>query len=285
MTATIESPRRELGTARLTFGGILRSEGVKLLTLRSTWWCLSIVAVLTAGIPALVSLAFDEGPRGLQAADIGLTLWMSATTLPSGFSVLAVAVLGCLVITGEYGTGMIRSTMAAVPKRMPALGAKALVIGAVAFATVLLALVIGAALSGLVLGAKGYVIDAGDPRVWSTLAAAAGYPALLAMFSVGVGTIIRNSAGAIASVLGLLLVVPTILQIAGSLLNATWIFDVAAFLPDMLGAAMTTPPVDLGSMPSQGTLELRPGPAALVFAAWTAAALGGGALLLRRRDV
>ncbi len=288
MTATTQtraSVAADLAGARLTTGGIIRSEWVKLVTLRSTWWCVAIIAALTVGIPALVALAIGEGmSAGPMAADIGYYTWMTATTVPIGFSVLVAAVLGCLVITGEYGTGMIRSTIAAVPHRLPALFAKALVIGAVVFVTGFVSLALGAVVSGAVLSSS-YTIDPADSRVWLTLLAAAGYPALVAVFSVGVGTIIRNSAGAIAAVLGLLLVVPTIIQLIGGLLQAEWAFDVGAFLPSSLGTTMYTPVVDGGMTFTQGTITLEPWQATLALVAWAVAALAGGALLLKRRDV
>jgi len=289
MTATTQtrvSAQSGLAAARLTTGGIIRSEWVKLVTLRSTWWCLAIIAALTIGIPALVSFALGEGvSTGPGAADIGYFTWMMATTVPIGFSVLVAAVLGCLVVTGEYGTGMIRSTIAAVPHRLPALFAKALVIGGVVLVTGLVSLGLGALASGLVLSSAGYLIDPADSRVWLTLLAAAGYPALVAVFSVGIGTIIRNSAGAIAAVLGLLLVVPTIIQLIGGLLQAEWAFDVGVFLPSSLGTTMYTPVIEGGMSMTQGTITLEPWQAALALVAWAVAALAGGALLLKRRDV
>ena len=289
-TQTIDTERPSasgLADARLTAGGILRSEWVKLVTLRSTWWCLGIIVALTAGIPLLIALALGEAQAipGDAGADYGYVNWMNATVLPIGFSVLAAAVLGCLVITGEYGTGMIRSTMTAAPGRLGALFAKALVIGAVIFLASLVALVVGAALSGAVLSGKGYAIDPTDGRVWLTLVSAAGYPGLIAVFSVGIGAIIRNSAGAIASVLGLLLVVPTILQLVGGLLQASGAFDLGAFLPSSLGCTRYTPVVEGGMSFSQGTVELEPWSAALAMLAWAVAALFGGAVLVKRRDV
>jgi len=290
MTATTEarpSTAADLAGARLTTGGIIRSEWVKLVTLRSTWWCLGIIAALTVGIPALIALALTNTGDGQisDAADVGYYNWMMATTLPIGFSVLAAAVLGCLVITGEYGTGMIRSTMAATPKRLSALFAKAFVIGATVLVLGFVSLALGAAASGAVLSAAGFAIDPSDGRVWLTLLAAAGYPALVSVFSVGVGTIIRNSAGAIAAVLGLLLVVPTIFQLIGGLLQAEWAFDVASFLPSSLGGTMYTPVIETGFDMTAGTVALEPWQAALALLAWVAAALIGGALLLKRRDV
>lgn len=243
MTATTQARpagNPALTGARLSTGGILLSEWVKLVTLRSTWWCLGIIAALTVGIPALVALALTSMSEGTAAgsADVGYYNWMTATAVPIAFSVLAAAVLGCLVITGEYGTGMIRSTMAAAPKRLSTLFAKSAVIGATVFVVGFVSLTLGAAVSGAILSASGVTTDWTDPRVWSILLGAAGYPALVAVFSVGVGTILRNSAGSIAAVLGLLLVVPTVFQLIGGLLQAEWAFDIAAFLPSSLGSTM-----------------------------------------------
>jgi len=283
MTATTQTTSA-LADAHLSTGGILRSEWVKLVTLRSTWWCLGIIAALTVGIPALVALALASLSVGGGSGDGAFFTWMTATTVPIGFSVLAAAVLGCLVITGEYGTGMIRSTMTAAPKRLSALFAKALVIGAVVLVVSFVALALGAFASGAILGTADITVDASEPRVWLTLLAAAGYPALVAVFSVGVGTMLRNSAGAIAAVLGLLLVVPTIFQLVGGLLQATWAFDVGAFLPSSLGSTMYTPVAE-GMSFTQGTITLEPWQATLALAAWAVAALAGGAALIKSRDV
>lgn len=289
MTATTQarpSTGADLSSARLSAGGILHSEWVKLVTLRSTWWCLGAIALLTIGIPALIALALGDGGGSAGNADAGYFNWMMATTLPIGFSVLIAAVLGCLVITGEFGTGMIRSTIAAAPRRLSTLFAKSVVIGGVVFVSGFVALALGALASGAVLSAADYTIDPADGRVWLTLLSAAAYPALVAVFSVGVGTIIRNSAGSIAAVLGLLLVVPTIIQLIGALLGATWAFDLGAFLPSSLGTTMYTPTLEGMNMGmTQGTVTLEPWQAALALAGWAAAALIGGALLLKRRDV
>ena len=287
MTATTQAPSRaDLSRARLSGGRIIRSEWVKLVTLRSTWWCLGVLAALTAGLPAFIAFIIGE-PWGGQPAsvDIGYSNWMNATVVPMGFTVLVAAVLGCLVITGEYGTGMIRSTMTAAPKRFPAYLAKALVIGLAVFVTSIVALTVGAVLSGLIFSGNGYQIEPGEARVWWTIIAAAGYPALIAVFSVGVGTMLRNSAGSIAAVLGLLLVVPTIVQLFGALTGEDWVFDVGNFLPSSLGSVMSTPVVDGDFVMMQGTITLEPLQAVLAMLAWVVAALIGGAALLKSRDV
>lgn len=280
MTATIDRPRP---TARLTTGGILRSEWVKLTTLRSTWWCLGLIAAMTAGMPVLIALVL--GFTGDPAANVDLASyeWSLAITVSTGFTVLIAAVLGSLVITGEYATGMIRSSLTAAPGRLSTLFAKSAVMGATLLVVQGLALVVGALLAAVILGANGYAIDVADARVWTALLGAAVYPALIAVFATGIGTMLRNSAGAIASVLGLLLVVPTILQLAGMLLQARWVLDVNAFLPSSLGSAMTSFPMDAFA-PESEVLALEPWQAALVLLAWAGAALVGGVVVLTRRD-
>lgn len=282
MTATIERPRP---TTRLTTGGIIRSEWVKLVTLRSTWWCLGLIALMTAGVPVLIALVLGLNGAGDSSVDYGSYNWTMSNTVVIGFTVLIAAVLGCLVITGEYGTGMIRSSMAAAPGRISTVLAKALVIGLTVFVVGAVSLLIGALISGAILAGSGYTIDFADGRVWLALLGAAGYPALLAVFSVGVGAMLRNSAGSIATVLGLLLVVPTVLQLVAVLLQAQWAFDVAEFLPSVLGGTMSEFAFDTGfDMPS-GAVALEPWAAAVAMAGWSIAALIGGSLLVKSRDV
>lgn len=284
MTATIARPATGRG---LTTAGILRSEVVKLVTLRSTWWCLVLIAAMTAGVPALIAAALSSNGAqpGADTLDFGSYNWAMANTVVVSFTVLIAAVLGCLVITGEYGTRMIRSSLAAAPGRISTVFAKALVIGLTVFGVGAAALVVGALASAPILASGGYLIDTGDSRVWLALLGAAGYPALVAVLAVGVGTLVRNSAGAIAAVLGLLLVVPTVLQLVAMLLGAEWVFDVMQFLPNSLGSTMgsfvAAPDADV----VEGPLTLAPWQATLAMAGWAGAALAGGAVAIARRDV
>ena len=114
----------------LTFGGIVTSEWVKLRSLRSTIWCYALIIVVTLGLGLILAGTLNTGGVTPPAAD-QQALWLSASTLGIQLGVLISAVLGALVITGEYGTGMIRSTITAVPTRTPALMAKALVFASV----------------------------------------------------------------------------------------------------------------------------------------------------------
>lgn len=271
--------------ARMTFGGALRSEWIKLASLRSTVWCYVILVALTLGLGVLIAAtlaandAIGAGPGELQAA------WLQAATLGVGFAQLVVAVLGALVITGEFGTGMIRSTFAAVPRRVLALTAKAVVFTVATFVVSLAALVATALATAPILAGTGD-LDLADGAVWLGLVGAAGYLALVGLFALGLGTIIRASAGAIATVLGVLLVLPTVLQILAGVTQAEWAANAAQFLPSSAGARLYAYPVEAVPLPPEvfQPIVLEPWQGLLVLLGWVALALIPGAVLLSRRD-
>ena len=284
MTAAI--PTR----ARLTFGGVLRSEWIKLVTLRSTVWCYVILVVLTVGLGALIatviSTSGDSEVTGMITAETAQSTWLSMSTAGVGFAQLVIAVLGALVITGEYATGMIRSTFAAVPRRLPALLGKILVFGFVSFVVALAALVVTALLVVPIFAAADLELEIADPAVWLGLIGAAGFVALVGLMSLGIGAIIRNSAGAIAAALGLLLVAPTILQLLGGLTRAEWALNAAVFLPSSAGSQISSYPSEPFEVP-EGVFQpivLEPLEALVVLLAWVVVPLIVGAVLMKRRD-
>jgi ABC-2 type transport system permease protein len=284
----------------LSFGGELRSEWIKLRSLRSTLWCYLIIVLLTIGLALLIAGALPAPASGAPAPshDVQQSTWVTVATLGIGFAQLVSAVLGALVITGEYGTGMIRSTFAAVPKRLPAIVAKALVFGVTTFVVALVGLVIAAIVTAPLLPAKGVTPDFGDGKVWVALLGGAGYIALIGLLALGIGLIIRSSAGGIAAALGLVLVVPTILQILASVTRATWPANIAAFLPSAAGgklyaypgaAAESLAPSRPGGAASAAaaatdTITLDSWQALLVLLGWVVVAFVVGAILVKRRD-
>jgi ABC-2 type transport system permease protein len=276
--------------ARLSFGGILRSEWIKLVSLRSTVWCYVILVALTVGLGVLIAtiISTSDQPEvtGMVSAEAAQSTWLSMSTAGVGFSQLVIAVLGALVITGEYATGMIRSTFAAVPRRLPALLGKVLVFGFVTFVVALVALVATALLVVPILGLADLEIDIADSAVWLGLVGSAGFVALVGLMSLGIGAIIRNSAAAIAGALGLLLVVPTILQLLGALTQAEWAFNAAAFLPSSAGSQISSYPREPVDLPPEifQPIVLEPVQALLVLLAWAVVPLIVGAVLVKRRD-
>lgn len=277
----------------VTFGGILHSEWIKLITLRSTVWCYVILVALTIGLGVLVAASVPSAADlGAAPGDATQSTWLLATTLGVNFGQLVIAVLGALVITGEFGTGMIRSTFAAVPSRLPALFGKTLVFAGMTFVLSFASLVVTALLVAPLLSSKGAEVDLADGNVWVGLAGAAGYLTLIGVLSLAIGTIIRHSAGGIAAALGLLLVLPTVLQIFAALTRTQWAADAGALLPSSAGGRMFAYPVETTPLPPGAELppdvivplELEPWQGLLVLLAWVAVAFVGGAILLRRRD-
>jgi ABC-2 type transport system permease protein len=284
----------------LSFGGELRSEWIKLRTLRSTLWCYVIIVLLTIGLGLLIASALPAPAAGAATPshDVQQSTWVTVSTLGINFAQLVSAVLGALVITGEYGTGMIRSTFAAVPKRLPAILAKALVFGVVTFVVALVGLVITAVVTSPLLPAKDITPDFGDGNVWLALVGGAGYIALIGLLAFGIGLIIRSSAAGIASALGLVLVVPTILQVLTAVTRADWPANIAAFLPSSAGgklyaypgaAAETIAPTRPGAgaaaaATATDTITLDSWQGLLVLVGWVVVAFVIGAILVKRRD-
>ena len=188
---------------------MIRSEWIKMRSLRSTWYSLLAAVVIVVGLGTLFSAIHanrveqGNGPGGqisLDATQISLRGVFLAQ--------LAIGVLGVLVITGEYSTGMIRSSLAAVPHRQPVLIAKALVFGVVVF-VVSLASTLAAFLLGQQAQASTHQqASLGTHDAIRAIVGGAIYLTLIGLLAVGLGFLIRNTAGAIATLFGIVLVAP-----------------------------------------------------------------------------
>jgi ABC-2 type transport system permease protein len=290
MTTTAPAPSPSITSGgHLSFAGILRSEWIKLRSLRSTFWCAIVIVVISIGLTAMISGVLnanvDEASRKLVAQGIA----NQAVTLPTGFTSLVAAVLGALMITGEFGTGMIRSTFAAVPGRIPALLGKALIVTVFMFVLAAISIVISAFITAGIFGAKGLPVDLGDGQLWLSYLGDALYLAAIGLMSLFIGAIIRNSAGGIAVALGLILVVPLIFNlIAGIVPDAIWASNIGQILPSNAGSRMyayVPEGVDLPPVVSDdGRLSLDPALGGLVMLAWVAVLGVLAAVLVKRRD-
>lgn len=275
ITSTEEHRSQDTRPTFLTFGGVLRSEWVKLRSLRSTVWSYVIVVVLALGMALVMSLSFLSGDTdavGLSK-EAQAVLLVQGSTFGAYFGQLVVAVLGVLVITGEYSTGMIRSTLAAVPSRLPALAAKAVVLFAVTFAVGVVSTVGAFFVASAVFADAGITANLLDPDVILPLLGAGLYLALVALFALGVGTILRSSAGGIATVVGVLLVLPLVLQ----MIPADWVQDVLPYVLSTAGVGFfsdTTAATD--PVPFWENL--------LIVLGWVGASIAGAVVLLKRRD-
>ncbi|MGF6887327.1 ABC-2 type transport system permease protein [Nocardia sp. GAS34] len=280
MTTTIATPstpapaRSARPVYRVTGPRVLRSEWTKMWSLRSTWITLGLGLVFLVGFGVIAAIQYKSKVHSGQSLDaqwIGSTV-LSLSLFGINFAELALGVLGVLIVAGEYSTGMIRSTLAAVPRRLPVLWSKAAVYGVVA----------------LVAGTAGafatYLIDhyllAGTPAAQSitesgvlrSLFGAGLYLALVGVIGAALGVLMRSVAGSVAVLIGALLLVPTLV----SLLPHSWQNHVSEFLPSNAGQAMFALHHDANALSPMAGL--------FVFLGWTALALGGAAYRLARTD-
>jgi ABC-2 type transport system permease protein len=252
----------------LSATGIVRSEWIKLRSLRSTWWSFSIIVLIQVSIAVLFALT--TSPMATEPTTQQVTqAAVSISTLGVLFSQLVIAVLGVLVISGEYSTGQIRSSFMAVPNRLPVLAAKALVFAVATFVVALVAIVISYVVTMPILAGNGVDAAPLEPSLWLSFVGAAGYLVFIGLISLGIGAALRSTAGGIAASLGLLLVVPTIFQ----LIPAEWAGVVASWLPGTAGQSLYY---------TGSTFE--PWQALLVMLGWVAVTLIPAAVLMKRRD-
>jgi ABC-type transport system involved in multi-copper enzyme maturation permease subunit len=257
------------------FVNLLRSEWTKQRSVRSTYWTLLTAVLLTVGLSAIICAIVVAQYSHLKPSDLA-DFDAASNSLTGGIlAQFAIAVLGVLVITGEYATGMIRTTIAAVPQRLNVLSSKVIVFAALTFvvtgASCFTAFFIGQA----ILSSKSMGVGIGDPRVLRTVVGTVLYLTLLGLLAVGIGGLLRKTAGAICAVVGILFVVPVLAGFLPSSLSG-----VEKYLPSSAGTAI------INSMPAHsGSPDaLGPWTGLAVFALYTAVALVAAGYLLQRRD-
>jgi ABC-2 type transport system permease protein len=273
ITSTIPAP----SGPHYRLGGIVRSELTKMRSVRSTKWTLLLTVVLTIGLGAILT--------GIQAghwAHVSLAdrLTFDPTNLSlTGLSIgeLTIGILGVMVITAEFGTGTIRSSLAAVPNRGLFLLAKVA-------AFVLVVLTIGEVISFAAFFIGQAMLThpvphatIGQPGVLRAVVGGGLYLTLIGLLAMGIGTIIRHTAGALAVFVGILLIIPALIPaFPTGVQNA-----VSKFEPASIGNAMATvnPHVASGTTPT-----FSPWIGMAVLCLYAAAALGIGAWRLLSRD-
>lgn len=257
---------------RVTQRRVARSEWTKLRSVRSTLWSLGVSLLLIIGIGILVCVIFESRWPHLSAHDRGHFQPLRASLAGVNFAQLAIGVLGVLVITAEYSTGSIRSTLSAVPKRLPVLWAKVLVFGLTAFLISLPAVFIVFFAGQAILTGQHINIAFSHPGVVRALFGAALFLTVMGVFGLGLGAIVRSTAGGIASLAGIVFVLPPII----SLLPSSVSNSVDPYLPSNAGGAVWT------IHPDPNTLA--PWAGFGIFCAYAAASIVIAAVLLVRRD-
>ncbi|GMA24955.1 ABC transporter permease [Luteimicrobium album] len=253
----------------VTFGRVVTSEWIKFRTVRSTVWTLGATFVVLVGLALLVAATTGSSDPGigLDNADIATTPLVAGT----GFGQLVLAVLGALTITGEYSTGMIRSTFSAVPTRTPALVAKAVVVVIASFVVAAVSTVVAVLIVKPIFSGTPHELDFGNDDILRVVVGVPLYLAATALLALAFGILIRSSAGSIFAVIGLVLVVGPIL----ANIPVHWLNNIADYLPSQAGQQLLT--ID----PSQG-----PAPwfGFIVMVAWGVVLFGIGVFLAKKRD-
>ncbi|MBS2533572.1 ABC transporter permease, partial [Catenulispora sp. NF23] len=255
------------------FADALHAEWTKLRTVPGTAWLLAAAVMLTLALSATSSatVTCDGTHCGEDPARVGLLGVLAGQAV--------VAVLAVLALGEEYGTGMIRLTFAAMPRREAVLAAKATVVAAVTAAAGLLAVLASALVALTLLPGNGFTAANGYPHLagGATLRAALGsvlYLVLIALLAVGVTALLRDSAAAVGTVLGLLYLFPILAQVIS---NPDWHRHAMQLSPMQAGLDVQTT-IDLAAQP------LSPWQGLGVLAVWAFGLLGVGGVVMRVRD-
>jgi ABC-2 type transport system permease protein len=258
---------------RVTQPRVALSEWTKIRSVRSTIWSLLVAVVLTIGLPILFSAVTSSHWGSMSPHERANRHPLEIATAGVNLSQLPIAVLAVLTITAEYSTGMIRASFTATPKRLPVLWAK---VGVFALLTFLLALpsvfIAFWASQAILHNHPTLHASLSDPGVARTVIGGAVYLVLIGVFAMALGAIVRNTAGGISVFAAIFFVIPPLLNI----LPSSWNQAISPWLPDSAARAVFQLTHDSGS--------LSPGPGALLFFGYCAAAIVVAAVLLVRRD-
>lgn len=259
---------------KVTGRRVARSEWAKLWSLRSTWITLGLGLLLLLAIGTIAAVQFRSSTSSGRPIDDDLVGASTHSLALFGvpFALIALGVLGVLTTSGEYTTGMIRSTLAAVPRRLPVLWAKAVVYGAVAFAVGVTGVFVSFAISSGILSGTDVAMGFSDDGVVASLFGVGLYLGLVGVIGVALGALLRSSAGGISALVGMFLLVPGLM----SLLPRSWRTEVTPYLPGNAGESIFALDHAAGSLSAGAGL--------LVLLGWTALALAGAAYRLKRAD-
>ncbi|WP_163274928.1 ABC transporter permease subunit [Cellulomonas iranensis] len=284
MSATATSPaaptRTRASAARVSFFGVVRSEWIKLWSVRSTYWVIAVMLVVMPLFAWPVALSADFMVTTLDTTPGSAVIVAAVLTPGQMFGSLTLVVLAALAVTGEYGTGQIRSTLTAVPARLPVLWAKALVVFVVTFVTAAL----GTALALLVASAvkASAQPDWSDPEMLRAVLGVPLYVATLSLLGFVIGALLRNTAATIAIVIGFVLVIENVLLLL-SWKPLEW---VRPFLPAAAGQRVAMPEqlIEANNQASSLAVHLGPWAGYAVLLAWVVVLGTAAAVRLRTRD-
>lgn len=259
---------------RVTGWRVLRSEWAKLWSLRSSWITLglALLFLIAFGIIASVQYKSQIGSARMHGPDLENATAYSLALFGVRFALIALGVLGVLTMSAEYSSGMIRSTLAAVPRRLPVLWSKAVVYGAIASVVGVIGSVVAFLIGSTVLSDTAVAVSGSDAGVVRGLLGAGLYLGLVGVIGIALGALLRSTAGGISALVATFLLVPGLM----SLLPTSWQTNTTPYLPSNAGDSIFAL--------HQVTGTLSAGNGLLVLLGWTALALGGAGYRLTRSD-
>jgi ABC-2 type transport system permease protein len=257
---------------KVSQGRVIRAEWTKLRTQPSALWAGAASAGLVAGFGILYSLLREARPPHGAAA---VTSFDPAAISLSGIQLaqIAVGVLGAMLITSEYSSGLIRSTFAAVPRRLPVLWGKAAIALGAVFAVSVPAVLVAFFAGQSILAKVGLDISFGQPGVARAVLGSAFYLALAAVLGLGLGALLRNTAAAVTALFGLLFG----LQLLAGMIPGPAGVTLEKFMPSTAGQAIASVHPDPGT-------SLGPWAGLGLFAAYTVIVLALAARRMSRGD-
>ncbi len=258
---------------RVTQARVALAEWTKLQSLRSTRWSLLAGILLTIAFPVLFAFVTASRWGHMSPHERANRSPLDIALAGVNVAQLAIAVLGVLVITGEYSTGSIRSTFAAVPKRLPVLWAKIGVYAVVSFVLIVPSVLAAFFASQAILDRHAILqIPFSQPGVARSLVGGAVYVMLVGVFALGIGAIVRNTAGGISTFAAIFFVIPPLMNV----LPSSWNAAASKYLPSEAGRQLFA----LRHAPN----TLTPTAGGLLLLGYCALAVAIAAVLLRRRD-
>jgi ABC-2 type transport system permease protein len=269
-TATLTRGARQ-ADGRYGFRTVAEMEWLKLRSVRSTWWTLLVFAAGMIGLSVLVMT--HQHWATMSAADRASFDPTNNSFAGLVIGQLAIGVLGVLAVTSEYSSGMIRATFAAAPRRPLVLAAKAAVVAGVTLVAGEILAFVAFGIGQAVLKSPAPHATLGQPGVLRAVLLAGVYPALIGLIGLGLGVLIRHTAGAISAVAGVLFVLPLILVPLGTSIQNS----VGQFMPMLIAENSLTAVKPVAH-------SLSPGVGFAMLCVYAAAALAAGGWALARRD-
>jgi ABC-2 type transport system permease protein len=270
--ATTPAPARA-PVLKVTQGRVLLSEFTKFRSLRSTMWTLLTGVVLMVGIGALFSGVTASQYHTFSAADRATFNPVTTSLNGVAFAVVAFGVLGVLLMSGEYSTGMIRSSLTAVPRRLPVLWGKLAVFTGTIFSVSLVASFISFFVGQALLSSHHLGVAITAPHALRSVIGAALYVTAAGLIGVALGALLRNTAAGIATFAAVFFVIP---PLAG-LLPASISNHLAPYLPSNAGGVIWGGAANVHN-------ALSPWTGFALLCGYAAVLIGAGAWRLRRSD-